>query len=82
MGLVKLQKQVAAVIRCQENLDAANVELKRLSGRKLHFETVKEYNDAVSMAEDNVRVAEVTLENQIRMNAYNNGFTKEMEAVS
>lgn len=75
-----LQQQVNAVDRCQSNLDSAKAELKRLDGRKLYYPTAREYDEAVKAAEENVVVAQETLESQIRINAYANGFTKEMEA--
>lgn len=78
--LETLKQQVSAVNRCTDSLESAKEARKYLDGRKLFFATCRGYDDAVKLADENVITAQETLDSQIRINAYANGFTKEMEA--
>lgn len=77
--LLILREQVSAIDRCVANLERAKENLKIVSGRKLFYPTCAAYNEAVVLAQENVVMAQDTLDRQIRINSYANGFTREME---
>ncbi len=73
--ITKVKNQQLAVNRCFINIERANAELERVFSAKIHYPSIESHCEAVGIAQENVEMTHIILQNQLRTNAIANGLT-------